>query len=104
MQCSWTLTAWQEGHAVKKEGESAFSLDAGQEREAVNLYPELVYQTFEGFGGALTEAAAYNYSQMPPEVQKEFLQAYFGLQGLGYTQARMSLDSCDAGLGNYSAV
>ena len=32
------------------------------ENHVVNLYPEIEYQKWEGFGGAITEAAAYNYS------------------------------------------
>ena len=39
------------------------------ENKVVNLYPELSYQSFEGFGGAITEAAGYVYSQMD-EAQK----------------------------------
>lgn len=34
----------------------------GVERQVVNLYPEISYETFEGFGGAVTESAGYIYS------------------------------------------
>lgn len=78
--------------------------DNGQENQAVNLHPEFRYQTFEGFGGSMTEAAAYIWHTMPPERKEEFMQAYFGKDGLCYTQARMAIDSCDACLGNYAAM
>ncbi|MDD4849138.1 MAG: glycoside hydrolase family 30 beta sandwich domain-containing protein [Gemmiger sp.] len=104
MKGSWNATAWRDGRAVKTSGILDFVPDTGQEREAINLHPAFRYQTFEGFGGALTEASAYVYSRMPAARQAEFLEAYFGKTGLGYTQARMALDSCDAALGNYSAM
>lgn len=31
----------------------------------VNLYPEVEYQHFRGFGGAFTEASAHNYAGIP---------------------------------------
>ena len=102
MKGLWESTAWI-GRAARTTGELKFIPDPGQERNAVNLHPELKYQRFEGFGGALTEAAAYVYSQMPPQTRQAFLNAYFSEAGLGYTQLRMSLDSCDSALGNYSA-
>ena len=30
----------------------------------INVYPEVTYQMFHGFGGAFTEAAAHIYSKM----------------------------------------
>ncbi len=86
-----------------KEEISSYA-DEGQERDAVNLYPDMTYQVFEGFGGALTEAAAYTWHQMGDKNKTHFLEACYGKDGLGYTQARMALDSCDASLGNYSAM
>ena len=42
------------------EGESTFRPDIdGVENQVVNLYPEVTFQTFEGFGGAITDAAGY---------------------------------------------
>lgn len=36
----------------------------GVENEVVNLYPDRCFETFEGFGGAITDAAGYVYSLM----------------------------------------
>ncbi len=78
--------------------------DRGQENQAINLHPEFKYQTWEGFGGSITEAAAYTWHQMPEQLKKALIEDYFGESGLRYTQARMALDSCDACLSNYSAM
>lgn len=104
MRYRWSQTLYREKKITMTEGEGTSSPDEGQENQAVNLYPDFRYQTFEGFGGSMTEAAAYTWHTMSEKCKKELLDAYFGEEGLGYTQARMSLDSCDAGLGNYSAM
>ena len=44
----------------------------------VNICPDVTYQTFHGFGGALTEAAAHVYAGMSKEKQDEIIEAYFG--------------------------
>jgi len=104
MKCEWIVTAWENSAVHKTHALISAQMDEGQEKNSVNLYPEITYQIFEGFGGSITEAAAYTYSQMPKSIKAEFLDACFGNDGLGYTQARMALDSCDAALGNYSAM
>jgi glucosylceramidase len=87
------------------EGGAAFADDTNnQERFILNLYPEAVFQTIKGFGGAFTEAAGYVFSRLPELKQAELLDAYFGKHGLHYTLGRASIDSCDFSLGNYSAV
>lgn len=115
MEYKWAQTIWKEGRIVTGivpgmgeadicRGQGISYPDDGQENQAVNLYPDFQYQTFEGFGGSMTEAAAYTWHTMPGERKKEFMEAYFGKDGLGYTQARMAIDSCDACLGNYAAM
>lgn len=74
-----------------------------QEKELVNLYPQVTYQCIEGFGGAFTDAAGYVFSRMPEETQKEFLNGYFSADGLGYTFGRTSVDSCDFSCDMYAA-
>lgn len=68
----------------------------------VNLFPEVEGQAVKGFGGAITEASAYNYSRLSPDRQKEVIAACFGAEGLCYNMARVSIGSCDFGLGNYA--
>lgn len=68
----------------------------------VNLFPELKGQTLKGFGGAVTEASAYNYSRLSLQRKREVIEACFGEEGLRYNMARVSIGSCDFGLGNYA--
>lgn len=70
----------------------------------VTVYPQLKRQTFQGFGGAFTEASAYNWQKLPEDKRKAFLEAYFGEDGLRYTQGRVHINSCDFALGNYACV
>lgn len=68
----------------------------------ISIYPHDRYQRFEGFGGAFTEAAAHSWQQLPEERRQSFLDAYFGSEGLRYTQGRAHIGSCDFSLGNYA--
>lgn len=70
----------------------------------ISVYPFIRRQRFEGFGGAFTEAAAYCYQKLSDEKRKEFLESYFGVDGLGYTLGRVHIGSCDFALGNYSCL
>lgn len=70
----------------------------------INIYPECKMQQMQGFGGAFTEAAGYNYSKLSKESKKEFIDAYFSEAGLGYQLGRTHINSCDFALSNYAAV
>ena len=76
----------------------------GDEMNVVNLYPEITYQTFLGFGGAITEAAGYAFSKLTKENQEKALEYYFGEEGNAYHMVRSHIDSCDFSLGVYSAM
>lgn len=72
------------------------------ENGVINLYPEATYQTFEGFGGAVTEAAACVYSQMDEAYKRRLMEAYFSPEGMNYQFVRIPIDSCDFSLGQYT--
>lgn len=74
-----------------------------QERDLVNLVPEVRYQSIIGFGGAFTDTAGAVFSQMPKHLQKELISDYFSPDGLGYTLGRTSIDSCDFSLERYAS-
>ena len=78
--------------------------DRPVENEVVNLYPEFTFQTVTGFGGAMTEAAAWCLTQLSPEDREAAIRAYFGKDSSGYTLIRTHIDSCDFSLGMYQAV
>jgi len=75
-----------------------------QEFNVVNVYPEVRYQTIDGFGGAITEAAAYTFSLLSPSEQQRVLEHYFGEEHARYSVVRTHLDSCDFSLDQYQAL
>lgn len=85
------------------EYDSALDRTEYTQDDLINIYPELEYDEFMGFGGALTESSAYCYSLLSEEDKKQFVEDYFGKNGLGYTNARLHIDSCDFCLSNYCA-
>lgn len=74
------------------------------ENQVVNLHPDLQYETFEGFGGAVTDGAAYVYSLMDQEQKQEVLHTYFEKEKLGYRLLRVPIDSCDFSLEPYDSL
>lgn len=76
----------------------------GAESNVVNLYPQLKYETFEGFGGALTDAAGYVYSQMSEEQRELMMHTYFSKEHMKYNIVRIHMDSCDFSTDMYEAM
>ncbi|SHM91369.1 glucosylceramidase [Chitinophaga jiangningensis] len=67
--------------------------------------PKVTFQTFQGIGGALTDAAAETFYKLPKEKQAELLKAYFNVNnGIGYTFSRTNIASCDFSSGTYAYV
>ena len=81
-----------------------FRPDPGIENKAVVLYPQETFQTMEGFGGAVTDAAGYVYSLMDEDQKRQLLEAYFSPARMNYTTLRVPLDSCDFALEQYEAM
>jgi len=59
-------------------------------------------QNVLGFGGALTDAAAVTFAQLNPQLQTQFIEAYFGKTGIGYSVCRTNINSCDFSPESYS--
>lgn len=76
----------------------------GIENEVVNLYPELEFESFEAFGGAITDSAAYVYSLMNQEQKKQIMEAYFSPEQMNYRMVRIHMDSCDFSTEMYEAM
>lgn len=70
----------------------------------INVWPELIEQTIEGFGGAFTEASVHNYGKLSAADREAVLEGYYGSTGLRYTMGRVHMNSCDFALGNYTYV
>ena len=70
---------------------------------SVLLDPRPRYQTMEGFGGAFTEASAYNLSRMSPKDRAQVIKDYFDpVEGHGYTIGRVPMNSSDYGLKHWA--
>jgi glucosylceramidase len=75
------------------------------EPSIINVYDQVKFQEFLGFGGAFTEAAAVTFYKLPDDVRDRFMQYYFDpVHGLGYSFCRTHMNSCDFSLGNYADV
>lgn len=71
----------------------------------LTIDPLQTYQTWMGFGGAITEAAAHTLEQLPEDKKDSILNAYYDQnEGLGYTLGRMHIASCDFSLENYDYI
>ena len=69
----------------------------------IMLDPDKKYQTIEGFGGAITDAAAETFFKLPKNKQEEILQSYFDREkGIGYSLCRTQINSCDFSSESYA--
>lgn len=68
--------------------------DPGAENQVVNLYPEVKFEKIEGFGGAVTDAAAYVYSLMNEAQKKQLMETYFSPERMKYGIVIIRLISC----------
>ena len=75
-----------------------------EEMRLLRLYPEQTDQRWGGFGGAVTDSAAYVWSRMAGAQRQELIDAYFSPAGLNYSLVRVPLDSCDFSLEPYEAA
>lgn len=79
--------------------------DNTQNRKIIIIDPDIRMQELLGFGGAFTESAAFVYSKLSPEKQKQVMDAYFHPDaGIGYTLGRIAITSCDFSFGNFTYV
>ena len=72
------------------------------EFEVINIYPNLTFQSFIGFGGAFTEATGYSINLLPRDLQKSLFEDYFSKGGLNYSFCRLPIGSTDFSKFSYS--
>jgi glucosylceramidase len=100
----WITTRWQDGKANRSMGSVATTAEAKpQENKVLNLYPRVMFQEFQGFGAAFNESVGSVLNSLPPGEAQGILADCYGEDGLGYTWARVPIDSCDFSLSTYSA-
>jgi glucosylceramidase len=99
------LTSKDNGDRLTEKESKLFSDKLTDQKVDIQIDLGQRFQTILGFGGALTEAAAYTLSQMPFEKRQQVIESYFNQEsGLGYSLARVHINSCDFALENYSYV
>ena len=100
-------TADKTDHRISLTDTISFK-SVGQPKETqicVFVDPARQFQTFLGIGGALTDASAEVFAQLPAAKQHELLTAYFDEEhGIGYKLARTNIHSCDFSSSSYTYV
>ena len=88
------------------KGELQFTSKKQPEVDAsISINQDKKFQTILGIGGALTDASAETFFKMPVSKQNEFIKAYYNpTDGIGYTLARTSMNSCDFSSDSYTYV
>ncbi|WP_323813171.1 glycoside hydrolase family 30 protein [Cellvibrio sp. NN19] len=72
---------------------------------AIYVNPNNTYQTFLGFGGAVTDASAETYAKLSSKKQKEFIKAYYDKKdGIGYSLLRTTIHSSDFASGSHTYI
>lgn len=103
MKFYFRSTVYENGFPCTTEETIPFADDGGREEQLINLYPQMTYQRMEGFGGAITDSAAYIYSLLDERQKRELLETYFGREQMKYRFVRIPIDSCDFSLAHYEA-
>lgn len=108
MKCTQYITFHANGKAYPEVQELPVTLEADEARHlesgVLNVYPQITYQTIEGFGGAMTETTAYLLAKMDPATRRAALEEFFGENGSHMKFIRIPLDSCDYSIEEYQAV
>ena len=100
-------TAYNSEFQLEKTGSMAFgSLAQPLETEtAIFVNPHKKFQTFLGIGGAITDASAEVYAELPADKQAEIMKAYYDKkEGIAYSLARTNIHSCDFSSGSYTYI
>jgi glucosylceramidase len=101
------MTAKDSQHRLARTGPHSFERgDQPSEGEvSVFVNPNKRFQEFLGIGGAITDASAEVFAQLPEDKQAELLKAYYDPEdGIGYTLARTTIHSADFSSGSYTYI
>ncbi|MFH1499317.1 MAG: glycoside hydrolase family 30 protein [Verrucomicrobiota bacterium] len=93
---TWTLHETARDNGRRLSPAPLAPQDKAAPAGSIALDPAKTFQEIVGFGGALTEAAAWALAKLPAERRREVIGAYFDpVHGIGYTLARTHINSCD---------
>lgn len=104
MQLKLVTTLWDSGKVKTRQERLPMQEDWGAEDRAINLYPDVEMEAIEGFGGAITDSAAYVYSLMDAQQKRTLMERYFSPEQMAYGLVRIHMDSCDFSTGLYEAM
>jgi len=90
--------AWEEKEQVPIRRDFPYPIDG----VVVDIDASSVFQAIQGFGGAFTESSSTLFQKLNAENQEQFLNEYFGPDGLEYTLGRVHINSCDFSIDHYS--
>ena len=104
-----TVYSTAEGTALRLQQTGTFAFEAAaqplENEVSIFVNPNKTFQTLLGIGGAITDASAEVFAQLPAEKQQEFLTAYYDReQGIGYSLCRTPIHSCDFSSGSYTYI
>ena len=106
-QVDVVVTARDTGQRLASTGEEmlADSPPITEKQNYIFVDPLQTFQTIIGIGGALTDASAETFYELPEDKQQEILTAYFDSKnGIGYSLGRTSIHSCDFSSESYTYV
>lgn len=95
-------TNYVEKNYIKEQKTDLKNITRSVEYKVINIYPEIEYQNFVGFGGSITEAAGYAFSRLDLDKRKEVIKEIFSEEGLNYSYIRLPIGSCDFSIKSYS--
>ena len=99
------LSDASQNEMIVPQQDLSFQQDFETENQLICVYPEFQYQEILGFGGAFTEATAYNYMLMTPAQRQQVIELLFSkTNGIGFNFCRTHINSSDYGLGEYTYV
>ncbi len=87
---------------TKQSAPLYFEAASKSQQFQIRLDRGTTHQSILGFGGALTDAVAYNFYQLTSGLQQQIITQYYSSAGLEYSMARTHLGSCDFSLHSYS--
>lgn len=101
-------TASETDQRLEQSDEALTFASADQPVESeVSIFvnPRKTFQSFLGIGGAITDASAEVFAQLPADKQEELLKAYYDQEeGIGYSLCRTPIHSCDFSSGNFTYI
>lgn len=100
-------TASESELRLTETGKATFKSATQPLENQVSIFvnPNKSFQSLLGIGGAITDASAEVFAQLPPEKQEEFLTAYYDQdKGIGYSLCRTPIHSSDFSSGSFTYI